>query len=179
MRRPEVHRGGVPFSGQSRSGPFPGGRKAGRTMPEPGTGMLCLRTLRLCRPLRRGAGLHRTLRRLEAARDSFGSRRLALWIERTAEDFLLPSPSGTGAPLTVEELERRREEYGADIFFSGELCAHYFTYMAGEKGHFVLFDDAGSIQKKLRLASALGIKTAFLPYETTGDLLKDLLEKGT
>lgn len=115
--------------------------------------------------------------RLEAAGESFGPGRLALWVERTAEDFLLPAPNGTGAPLTVEELERRREEHGADVFFSGELCAHYFTYMAGEKGHFVLFDDAGSIRKKLRLAAQLGIQTAFLPWETTGDLLGELLEK--
>ncbi len=115
--------------------------------------------------------------RLEAAGESFGPGRLAVWIERAAEDFLLPSPSGTGAPLTVEELERRRTEQGADVFFSAELCAHYFTYMAGEKGHFVLFDDAGSIRKKLRLAEGLGIRTAFLPYETAGDLLGELLER--
>lgn len=113
--------------------------------------------------------------RLEAAGESFGAGRLSMWIERTAEDFLLPSPSGTGAPITVEELERRRAEHGADIFFSGELCAHYFTYMAGEKGHFVLFDDAGSIRKKLRLGAELGVGTAFLPYETTSDLLGELL----
>ena len=113
--------------------------------------------------------------RLEAAGETFGPGRLAIWIERTAEDFLLPSPSGAGAPLTVEELERRRSEYGADVFFSGELCAHYFTYMAGEKGHFVLFDDAGSIRKKLRLAEGLGVRTALLPWETTGDLLGELL----
>lgn len=113
--------------------------------------------------------------RLEAAGEAFGSSRPAVWIERTAEDFLLPSPGGAGAPLTVEELERRRSEYGADVFFSGELCAHYFTYMAGEKGHFVLFDDAGSIRKKLRLAAGLGVRTAFLPWETTGDLLGELM----
>lgn len=115
--------------------------------------------------------------RLEAAGESFGPNRLALWVERTAEDFLLPSPSGAGAPLTVEELRRRREESGADVFFSGELCAHYFTYMTGERGHFVLFDDAGSIRKKLRLALGLGIGTAFLPWESTSDLLGELLEK--
>lgn len=115
--------------------------------------------------------------RLEAAGESFGRGRLAVWIHRTAEDFLLPSSSGTGAPLTAAELKRRREEHGADVFFSGELCAHYFTYMAGEKGHFVLFDDAGSIRKKLRLAAELGIGTAFLPYETTEELLEELLEK--
>lgn len=113
--------------------------------------------------------------RLEAAGESFGPGRLAVWVERTAEDFLLPSPGGAGAPLSVEELERRRAEHGSDVFFSGELCAHYFTYRAGEKGHFVLFDDAGSIRKKLRLAAGLGIKTAFLPYEATGDLMGELL----
>ena len=115
--------------------------------------------------------------RLAEAAESFGADRLALWVERTAEDFLLPSPKGTGAPLTVEELERRRAEYGADVFFSAELCAHYFTYMAGEKGHFVLFDDAGSIRKKLRLAENLGIRTAFLPCESMGDVLGELLGK--
>lgn len=113
--------------------------------------------------------------RLEEAGGTFGPGRLAVWVERTAEDFLLPSPNGAGAPLTVEELERRRREHGSELFFSGELCARYFTYMAGEKGHFVLFDDAGSLGKKLRLAAGLGIKTAFLPYETTGDLLGELL----
>lgn len=113
--------------------------------------------------------------RLEEARERFGPGRLAVWCDRAAEDFLLPSPNGAGAPLTVEELRRRREERGAEVFFSAELCAHYFTYMAGEKGHFVLFDDAGSIRKKLRLAAGLGVRTAFLPYETTADLLGELL----
>lgn len=113
--------------------------------------------------------------RLEVAKERFGAERLAVWVERSAEDFLLPSPGGAGAPLTAEELQHRKEEYGADVFFSAELCAHYFTYMAGEKGHFVLFDDAGSIRKKLRLAGELGIQTAFLPYKETEDLLADLL----
>lgn len=112
--------------------------------------------------------------RLEEALGRFGPR-IAVWVDRAAEDFLLPSPSGAGAPLTAEELRRRREERGANIFFSPELCAHYFTYMAGEKGHFVLFDDVGSIRKKLRLAKSLGVTTAFLPYAATADLLGELL----
>lgn len=114
--------------------------------------------------------------RLEEAAGRFGQR-LALWVERVAEDFLLPSPSGAGAPLTAEELRRRREERGANVFFSPELCAHYFTYMAGDKGHFVLFDDAGSIRKKLRMAAGLGIETAFLPYDSTADVLEELLKR--
>lgn len=113
--------------------------------------------------------------RLEEAAGRFGAGRLALWVERVAEDFLLPSPNGAGAPLTAEELQKRREEFGANIFFSDELCAHYFTYMAGEKGHFVLFDDAGSVQKKLRVARSLGVETAFFPYEEMADLLETLV----
>lgn len=113
--------------------------------------------------------------RLEEATARFGTR-LALWVERVAEDFLLPSPSGAGAPLTVEELHRRREERGGAVFFSPELCAHYFTYMSGDKGHFVLFDDAGSIRKKLRMAESMGIGTAFLPYGSAADVLEELLK---
>ena len=41
--------------------------------------------------------------------------------------------------------------------------------------HFVLFDDAGSIRKKLRLAEALGIRRALLPYAGLSDLLDDIL----
>ncbi len=119
-----------------------------------------------------GGSLHG---RLEEALSRFGAGRVAAWVDRSAEDFLLPSPSGAGAPLTAEELNRRREEHSPHVFFSDELCAHYFTYMAGEKGHFVLFDDAGSVRQKLCIAQRLGIQTAFLPYESTADLLGDLL----
>ena len=113
--------------------------------------------------------------RLDEAVSRFGSGRVCIWAERTAEDFLLPSPGGAGAPLTTEELQRRREETGAAVFFSPELCAHYFTYMAGEKGHFVLFDDAGSIRKKIHVAREAGIDTAFLPYGPLSDIMGELL----
>ena len=112
--------------------------------------------------------------RIEEAGERYGLSRLALWLERRAEDFLLPSPSGAGSPLTGEELERRRAEHGAEVFFSTELCAHYFTYMAGEKGHFVLFDDVGSLRKKMRLGEELGIRKAFLPYEDVGEEMEGL-----
>ncbi len=107
--------------------------------------------------------------------ETYGADRVALWVEPVAEDFLLPSPTGAGAPLTREELERRREEQGSGVFFSPELCAHYFTYMAGEKGHFVLFDDAVSIRKKLWLGRELELRTAFLPYreELTREVLRE------
>ena len=41
--------------------------------------------------------------------------------------------------------------------------------------HFVLFDDAGSIRKKLRLAEALGIDRALLCYPEVSDLMGDIL----
>lgn len=113
--------------------------------------------------------------RLTEAVERFGANRVTLWVERVAEDFLLPSPKGRGTPLTMEELERCKEEYGSGVFFSDELCAHYFTYMTGERGHFVLFDDAGSIRKKLDIAGELGVETAFLPYDTMADLLPKLV----
>ena len=119
-----------------------------------------------------------TLRtRLEEAREQYGADRVCLWMERVAEDFLLPSPSGAGAPLTPAELERRREEQGAGVFFSSELCARYFTYMAGETGHFVLFDDASSMSRKLALARQVGITTAVLPYSANMDLLEEILKE--
>ncbi len=62
------------------------------------------------------------------------------------------------------------------VFFSNELCAHYFTYMNRQNGaHFVLFDDAASIRKKLYLARSLDISDALLPYPAVADILRDIL----
>lgn len=113
--------------------------------------------------------------RLEEAQGRFGPGRVALWVERVREDFLLPSPTGSGKPLTGEELEKLREEQGGSVFFDHQLCAHYFTYMAGRQGHFVLFDDAGSVKKKLQLGRELGISTAFLPCGEMADILGAVL----
>lgn len=114
--------------------------------------------------------------RAEAALARFGRDRLAVWIDRVAEDFPLPSLTGRGRALGREELARLREEKGGSVFFSPELCAHYFTYMAGEEGHFVLFDDTASLKKKLLTARELGITTLFLPVGELGDSLDALLE---
>ena len=98
-------------------------------------------------------------------------------LERVAEDFFLPSPTGQGMPLTREELRQRLEERAPSVFFSSELCAHYFTYMSRQNGaHFVLFDDAGSIRKKLQVARNLGISSAVLAYPQVDDLLPELLK---
>ena len=114
--------------------------------------------------------------RLGEAAERYGAGRVALAVERTAADFFLPSPDGQGRPLTREELKARLEERSPSIFFSDELCARYFTYMNRQNGtHFVLFDDAGSIRKKLRLAEALGIDRALLCWPEVSDLMGDIL----
>ena len=114
--------------------------------------------------------------RLGEAAERYGAGRVALAVERTAADFFLPSPDGQGRPLTREELAAKRRELSPSVFFSDELCARYFTYMNRQSGaHFVLFDDAGSIRKKLRLAEALGIDRALLCYPEVSDLMGDIL----
>lgn len=118
-----------------------------------------------------------TLRqRLGDAIAQYGAHRVALAVERTAQDFTLPSPSGQGLRLTPEQLQQRIQDLHPSIFFSSELCAHYFTYMAHENGvHFILFDDSNSIRKKLDLARSLGIEHALLPYGQVGEWLPDIL----
>ena len=112
--------------------------------------------------------------RLREAREKFG--RVALAVERVAEDFFLPAPQGRGCPLTQEELRALMETRKPSVFFSNELCAHYFTFMSRESGaHFVLFDDAASILKKLRTAQALGVHRAVLSYPQTADLLGEVV----
>lgn len=115
-------------------------------------------------------------RRLQEAAARYGAEQLILGVQRVAEDFFLPAPTGGGTPLSREELRRRMEERAPSIFFSDELCARYFTYMSRENGaHFILFDDAGSIRRKLYLAREIGIRQAILSYQDVDDLLPDLL----
>lgn len=114
--------------------------------------------------------------RLTEAVEHYGASRVALYVERVSQDFFLPSPTGQGTPLPTEELKARIEELSPSIFFSSELCAHYFTYMSPQNGaHFILFDDAGSIRKKLHVARSLDIADAVLPYAQVSDLLPEIL----
>lgn len=114
--------------------------------------------------------------RLEQAADTFGGwERLVLGIQRVAEDFPLPSPTGCGQPLSREALSRLMEERSPNVFFSGELCARYFTYMGRDRSaHFVLFDDASTIRKKLHLAHQLGVRKALIALPEVDDLLESL-----
>jgi len=98
-------------------------------------------------------------RRLEEALERFGESRTALALEKVAEDFFLPSPTGSGQPLTEQELEALKQRLSPSIFFSGDLCARYFTYMSRDNGaHFVLFDDGDTLRRKLDVARQLNIR---------------------
>lgn len=115
-------------------------------------------------------------KRLSEAAERFGARRVALGIQRVAEDFSLPAPNGCGTPLNREELARRINSRGASIFFSDELCAHYFTYMSRQSGaHFVLFDNAASIRKKIRIAKNLGLCACILAWPEVNDIIDNIL----
>lgn len=117
--------------------------------------------------------------RLREAVERYGPDRIVLAVERVAVDFFLPSPTGQGTPISRQELQARINDLAPSVFFSAELCAHYFTYMSKQDGaHFILFDDVGSIRKKLQIAEKLGISQAVLAYPDVDDLLPELLDAG-
>ena len=108
-------------------------------------------------------------KRLEEALERFGESRVVLALEKRAEDFYLPSPTGSGQPLTDQELAELKRRLSPSVFFSGELCARYFTYMSRENGaHFVLFDDGDTLRHKTEVARRLGIRTFLAPWAEIG-----------
>jgi len=111
--------------------------------------------------------------RLREARERYGPR-IAIEIERIARDITLPDADGQGRRLEPDEL--RALTKGRQVFFSSELCSHYFTYKDGESfaTHFVLFDDARSILKKIQLAAELGVSEGFLLYPEAADIWNEI-----
>lgn len=108
-------------------------------------------------------------RRLEDALERFGESRVVLALEKRAEDFFLPSPTGSGQPLTGRELEDMMARLSPSVFFSGELCARYFTYMSRDNGaHFVLFDDGDTLRRKVEVARRLNLHTFLAPWAEIG-----------
>ena len=63
------------------------------------------------------------------------------------------------------------------IFFSQDLCARYFTYSRGSESHFVLFDDAGTLSRKIRAGQELGIPFGLLQFPEVEDLLPQLFPR--
>ena len=110
----------------------------------------------------------------EAAEAHGGAGSLALDVERLRMDFTLPARSGLGQPLSGAELTSLMDRESPAVFFSQDLCARYFTYALDGETHFVLFDDADTIQQKLRLGNSMGFSAAFLMYPEIRDLLPRL-----
>ncbi len=122
-----------------------------------------------------------------------GADRVALDIQRLRMDFRLPAPDGEGEILNPEQFQTLSD--GKAVFFSPDLCARYFTFteqiparsvpddqIPGEKtyyaqtgaAHFVLFDDADTINTKLKIGAELGIDTAFLLWSEIREFIGDL-----
>lgn len=106
--------------------------------------------------------------RLEEACAAYGAQRLALDLERLMMDFPLPCPSGEGVRLSREELAIRMQ--GRSVFYAEDLCARYFTYRRGGQTHFVLFDDAGTLKRKMEMGQVLGIREGFVMLPEVEDL---------
>ena len=68
------------------------------------------------------------------------------------------------------EKEELLEQEQPAVFFSEDLCARYFTYRRENETRFVLFDDAETISRKLRLGAELGFSAAFLLWAEIRDI---------
>jgi spore germination protein YaaH len=99
-----------------------------------------------------------------------------LEIVRLSQDIALPAPHGRGITMTRERLGELLHSRKPVTFFSSELLARYFTYK-DESGvtHFIIYDDAESISKKLRLAEAMGFYGAIMLYSEVKDLLGNIM----
>lgn len=128
-------------------------------------------TILICTALS-GGSLHQ---RLAEAAAQYGAKRIALDLQRLMMDFPLPCPDGEGLPLTQQELQRIRQ--GHSSYYCDALCAHYLTYRHGSATRFVLYDGADTLQRKIELAAALGIREAFVVWPETNDILPRLFAK--
>ncbi len=115
--------------------------------------------------------------RLEEAIGTFGPKRVALDLQRLRMSFPLPCPSGEGDALSGEELEEMLRKKQPALFYSGDLCAKYFTSNDHGQSRFVLFDDADTLRRKIQLGRDFGLGAGFLMYPETVDLLPSLFGK--
>ncbi|GAB2044368.1 hypothetical protein AGATL06_08650 [Agathobaculum sp. TL06] len=102
----------------------------------------------------------------------YGAARIAAFLQPVSQDFTLPSNSPNGKPLTDTERETLLGRTGSQTFFSRELCAKYFTYTDSEgRAHFVLFDDASTLEAKLAQLSGCGVQAVFALFPDAKQLL--------
>ncbi len=120
-----------------------------------------------------------TLRqRLEEAAARFGPSRVALDLQRLRMSFPLPCPEGEGTPLSGEALESFLREREPSVFYSGDLCAKYFTCTQDGESRFILFDDGDTLRRKIQMGREMGLCAGFLMYPETADLLPAMFGNG-
>ena len=112
---------------------------------------------------------------LGAAVKRYSPDRVALAAELMAREFPLPAAGGDGTPLDREALSAAIRRLSPAVYFDRRLCSHYFTYMTRAGARYVVFDDGGSLQKKVALAQSLGVSTVFVPYPAMESLLPALM----
>jgi len=113
----------------------------------------------------------------DAAKHSHG--RFALDMERIRMDFTLPSYNGLGMTITKEELHTLVDCLSPSVFFSPELCARYFTYSKQGETHFVLFDDADTLKRKLHLGAEAGASAAIFMWSEISDIADQIFKKSS
>ena len=140
----------------------------GRTLYVPEHCPVAGATILLCTALSGG-----TLEgRLTQAVDQYGAEHMALDLQRLAMDFPVPCPSGQGTALTRSQLAALAA--GRSTFYSDALCARYFTLTREGRTHFILFDDAQTLRRKLALARSQGIRDALVMLPEVEDILVPL-----
>lgn len=107
----------------------------------------------------------------------FGQGRVTLDLQRLRMSFPLPCPSGEGEPLDNPEFKEMLEKKRQSVFYSSDLCAKYFTFTGSGNSRFVLFDDADTLRRKIRLGQEMGIGMGFLMYPEAEDLLPELMKQ--
>lgn len=104
------------------------------------------------------------------------NKRLALFIPRIMHSFSMPCTDGDGTSLSPRELSSIIYHHNAKSFYSPQLKLNYFIYPEGMQGAgYILFDDAHTINEKLRYAKKHGITHAFLAYRSISDIVQDII----
>lgn len=114
-------------------------------------------------------------KRLTDAAEKYGHGRIALEIERVCSDYALQASGGSGRDLTGDEFSSLFSKHNPQPFFSDELYTVYFTYRDNNASHFVLYDTAASLQRKILLAQEIGVDNVFLFYPHVAGALNEIL----
>ena len=95
----------------------------------------------------------------------YGAHRLAAHLVPICANYKMPAFKSTDSDLHPKDIQALIQKYHASTFYSNELQCNYFTYMDEEsRGHFVVFDNARTLQKKMENLEAMGISYFFMVY---------------